>query len=61
MEAAGRRVPGGGIADITRRIAVMYDEYVSRMAQEQLLDFDDLLHHCLALLNSNPEVSGKCL
>jgi hypothetical protein len=26
------------------------------MAQEQLLDFDDLLHHCLALIKNNPKV-----
>jgi superfamily I DNA/RNA helicase len=28
------------------------------MAQQQLLDFDDLLHHCLALLNNNSKVCG---
>ncbi|KAF6254184.1 P-loop containing nucleoside triphosphate hydrolase protein [Scenedesmus sp. NREL 46B-D3] len=45
IAAAGRRMPGGDSPEITCRIAVMYDEYVARMAQEQLLDFDDLLHH----------------
>uniref|UniRef100_A0A383WM93 UvrD-like helicase ATP-binding domain-containing protein n=1 Tax=Tetradesmus obliquus TaxID=3088 RepID=A0A383WM93_TETOB len=56
MAAAGRRLPGGDNSNITRRIAAMYDEYVARMAQQQLLDFDDLLHHCLALLLNNAEV-----
>lgn len=56
MAAAGRRLPGGDNSNITRRIAAMYDEYVARMAQQQLLDFDDLLHHCLALLLNNTEV-----
>jgi ATP-dependent exoDNAse (exonuclease V) beta subunit len=28
------------------------------MAEQQLLDFDDLLHHCLALLSNNPKVCG---
>jgi superfamily I DNA/RNA helicase len=51
-------MPGGDSGEIARRIAAMYDEYVARMAQQQLLDFDDLLHHCLALLSNNPQVCG---
>jgi superfamily I DNA/RNA helicase len=57
MTAGGHRIPGGESRQITQRIAVMYDEYVARMQQVQLLDFDDLLHQCLALLNDNPQVS----
>jgi hypothetical protein len=61
MEAAGRRRPGGDSPEITRRIAAMYDAYVAGMAEQQLLDFDDLLHHCLALLNNHPKVCGLVL
>lgn len=39
-------------------LAAVYNLYVRAMAANNMLDFDDLLHHCLALVQNNQEVGG---
>jgi superfamily I DNA/RNA helicase len=37
------------------KLAKVYDRYQRQLKWQGLLDFDDLLHHCLALLHNYPE------
>jgi superfamily I DNA/RNA helicase len=39
------------------RLASVFDRYQAQLRWQRLLDFDDLLHHCLALVHSNEQVS----
>lgn len=38
-------------------VAAVYDQYQERLRANNLLDFDDLLHRCLGLLQKDPRVS----
>lgn len=44
------------------QLASVFDRYQLMLRWQRLLDFDDLLHHCLALMHSNEKVSrpGLC-
>ena len=39
------------------QVAYVYNRYMAELKANKMLDFDDLLHHCLALLKNHPEVS----
>lgn len=41
-------------------LASVFDQYQQKLVWQKLMDFDDLLHHCLALLHDHPEVSQHC-
>lgn len=41
------------------QLASVFDQYQLMLRWQRLLDFDDLLHHCLALLHSNEQVSRR--
>lgn len=41
------------------QLASVFDRYQAMLRWQRLLDFDDLLHHCLALLHSNEQVSRR--
>lgn len=45
-------------AIVFRRLAYIYDRYNALLREDNLLDYDDLLQHCLAMLQARPEVCG---
>jgi hypothetical protein len=48
--------------DDAAKLAVVYDRYQQQLRWQGLLNFDDLLHHCLALLHSYPSlVRAPCV
>lgn len=46
--------------DKSQRLARIYDRYNFVLQMQRKLDFDDLLHHFLALVHHHPEVSQCC-
>jgi superfamily I DNA/RNA helicase len=44
--------------ETARKLASVFDSYQRQLKWQKLLDYDDLLHHCLALVHNNPAVSS---
>lgn len=54
---AGVRTFAAMWASRAASLADVYDLYNTQLRRLKLLDFDDILHECLSLLHTRPDVS----
>jgi hypothetical protein len=59
LQNSGQRPFAQMEGETARKLASVFDRYQRELKWQKLLDFDDLLHHCLALVHNNPTVSGR--
>lgn len=59
LRATGQRSFARMEEDTAHRLASVFDRYQRELKWQKLLDYDDLLHHSLALLHNHPTVSSR--